>query len=66
MENWTSADVKTFFLSFFFNSSLIVGGKLDVRGREDLFSFFFFNSSLIVGGKLDVCGREDLFSFFFF
>ena len=36
MENWTSADVKTFFLSFFLTLPLIVGGKLDVRGREDL------------------------------
>ena len=49
------ADVMTFFL-FFFALHLILGGKLDMCGRDDL----FFALHLILGGKLDMCGRDDL------
>ena len=56
VENQDSADVKTFFLIFFW-SSPIVGGKTELCGRGE----FFFWSSPIFGGKTELCGREDLF-----
>ena len=49
--------MKTFFLV---RLHLILRGKLDVCGREDL---IFFGLHLILREKLDVCGREDCFFF---
>ena len=45
----------TFF--FFFGLYLILGGKLDVGKRDDL---FLFGLHLILGGKLDVGRHDDL------
>ena len=66
---WTSM---TF---FFWSPHLILGGNLDICGRDDLFLFFcsslncggkfghdlFFALHFILGGNLDICGRDDFF-----
>ena len=53
-EHKKSEGVKTFF--FFFGLHLMLGGKLDVEGREDV--FFGFHR---FGVKLDVGAPEDDF-----
>ena len=42
---------------FFFGSSLVFGGNLDICGRDA----FFFALHLILGGNLEICGRDALF-----
>ena len=54
-EKWTSADVMTFF-SFFFGLHLLLGGKMDICGRDDLFCSVF---TCFWAKKIDICGRDD-------
>ena len=46
---WTSADVMTFFWSS------LLGGKVDICGRDDLFCGLY----LFLGRKLDIYGHDD-------
>ena len=45
-----SADVMIFFCLH-----LLLGKKMDICGRDDL----FFGLHLLLGGKMDVCGHDD-------